>query len=89
MDRDKFIAYYSLNLSGILYTDDVSTISEFIETVLLEYEKPLDKIKQLIEACLSNPLLLIEVFEFLKEKESIKYNLTILTNRQNQIIKVY
>lgn len=89
MDRDKFITYYSLNLSGILYTDDVSTISEFIETVLLEYEKPLDKIKQLIEACLSNPLLLIEVFEFLKEKESIKYNLTILTNRQNQIIKVY
>lgn len=89
MDRDKFIAYYSLNLSGILYTDDVSTISEFIETVLLEYGKPLDKIKQLIEACLSNPLLLIEVFEFLKEKESIKYNLTILTNRQNQIIKVY
>ena len=64
-------------------------MSEFIETVLLEYEKPLDKIKQLIETCLSNPFLLVEVFEFLKEKESIKYNLTILTNRQNQIIKVY
>ena len=85
MDRDKFITYYSSSLSNV----DFFIMSEFIETVLLEYEKPLDKIKQLIEACLSNPFLLIEVFEFLKEKESIKYNLTILTNRQNQIIKVY
>ena len=83
MDRDKFITYYSLS------NVDFLIMAEFIETVLLEYEKPLDKIKQLIEACLSNPFLLIEVFEFLKEKESIKYNLTILTNRQNQIIKVY
>ena len=83
MDRDKFITYYSLS------NVDFLIMAEFIETVLLEYEKPLDKIKQLIEACLSNPFLLVEVFEFLKEKESIKYNLTILTNRQNQIIKVY
>lgn len=89
MDRDKFITYYSLNLFSGSSTSDLIVISKFIETVLLEYEKPLDKIKQLIEACLSNPFLLIEVFEFLKEKESIKYNLTILTNRQNQIIKVY
>lgn len=83
MDRDKFISYYSMNLFNL------SQVVEFIEIVLLEYEKPPDKIKQLIEVCILDTFLLIEVFQFLKEKEQSKYNLIILSNDQNQIIKIY
>lgn len=83
MDRDKFISFYMIQIF------DIERVVEFIETVLLEYEKPPDKVKQLIEVCILDTFLLIEVFQFLKEKEQLKYNLTILSNNQNQIIKIY
>lgn len=84
MDRDLFISYYTINSLA-----EADKMLEFIRIVLLEYEKPLDKIELLLSVCIQMPFLLIEVFQFLKEKEQLKYNLTILSNNQNQIIKIY
>ena len=82
MKREEFISYYFIGL-------DMNKMVEFISKILLEYDKPTDKIQLLINGLVQNPVLLIEVYKFLLEKESTKYNLTLLSNSNNQIIKIY
>jgi len=80
MDRDRFIKLYT--------SETVKDVAEFVTEILLEYDKPIDKIQLLVNASLQIGLL-YEVFLFLREKEKLKYNLTVLTDSQNKIIKVY
>lgn len=82
MEREELISFYFIGF-------DVNKMIDFISRVLLEYNKPADKIQLLLKGLIQNPVLLIEVYKFLLEKESPKYNLILLLNSDNQIIKIY
>lgn len=83
MDRRLFISHYTGNHVNI------QDIVKFISIVLLEYNKSEEQVKLFTNICLQNMELLLEVYRFLLEKESPKYKLIILKDKNNQIIKVY
>lgn len=68
---------------------DIKDCIYLIKEYCKDTERKEEDIKKLLEAVLANPLLLLEAVTNIQKLYFKKYNICILTDQQNKIIKLF